>query len=80
MGAHKAVRGTFPHCGIVSVHATCIPCAGPEPAPTWQKRLLFARAEGSYVHAWDVTPGFALGPNLNDKSQVRGLIEAGIIF
>lgn len=48
--------------------------------PTWQKGIFFARVEGSYVHAWHVTPGFGLGPNFNDKSQVRGLMEAGIIF
>ena len=48
--------------------------------PTWQKGIFFARVEGSYVHAWHVTPGFGLGPNFNDKSQVRGLIEAGVIF
>lgn len=48
--------------------------------PTWQKGVFFARAEGSYVNAWHVSPGFALGPNFNNKSQVRGLIEAGIIF
>lgn len=48
--------------------------------PTWQKGIFFARAEGSYVHAFKTVPGFALGPAFNDKSQVRGLIEAGIIF
>jgi hypothetical protein len=48
--------------------------------PSWQKGIVFARVEGSYVHAWHVTPGFGLGPSFNDKSQVRGLIEAGIIF
>lgn len=48
--------------------------------PTWQKGILFARPEASYVHAWRVAPGSGLGPSLYDKSQVRGLIEAGIIF
>ena len=48
--------------------------------PTWQKGIFFARAEGSYVHAWNVVPGFGLGPNLTNSSQVRGLIEAGVIF
>lgn len=48
--------------------------------PTWQKGILFARPEASYVHAWRVVPGSGLGPSFNDKSQVRGLIEAGIIF
>lgn len=48
--------------------------------PTWQKGIFFARPEASYVHAWKVVPGSGLGPDFNNKSQVRGLIEAGIIF
>jgi hypothetical protein len=48
--------------------------------PTWQKGIFFGRVQGSYVHAFDTVPGFALGPNFNNTSQVRGLIEAGIIF
>ncbi|MGN6058788.1 MAG: outer membrane beta-barrel protein, partial [Sphingomicrobium sp.] len=48
--------------------------------PTWQKGAFFARAEASYVHAYSTVPGFALGPNFNSNSQVRGLIEAGIVF
>jgi putative OmpL-like beta-barrel porin-2 len=48
--------------------------------PTWQKGIFFSRVEGSYVHAWNVVPGFGLGSGFNNHSQVRGLIEAGIIF
>ena len=48
--------------------------------PTWQKGIFFARPEASFVHAWHVVPGSGLGPQFNNKSQVRGLIEAGIIF
>jgi Putative beta-barrel porin-2, OmpL-like. bbp2 len=48
--------------------------------PTWQKGVFFARAEGSYLHVYKTSPGFALGEDLNKKSQIRGLIEAGIIF
>jgi hypothetical protein len=48
--------------------------------PTWQKGIFFSRIEGSYVHAWNVVPGFGLGSDFNNHSQVRGLIEAGIIF
>jgi len=48
--------------------------------PTWQSGILFARAEGSYVHAHGVVDGFGLGQDLDRHSQVRGLIEAGIIF
>ena len=48
--------------------------------PTWQKGIYFARAEGSVVQTVDAVPGFALGSDLNQHSQIRGLIEAGIIF
>lgn len=48
--------------------------------PTWQKGIFFARGEGSYVHASAVEPGFGLGPDFDKHSQVRGLIEAGVIF
>lgn len=48
--------------------------------PTWQKGIWFARAEGSYIHAHGVTDGFGLGENFDKHSQVRGLIEAGVIF
>ena len=48
--------------------------------PTWQRGIYFARVEGSYVHAFDSVPGFALGGDFSQHSQVRGLIEAGIIF
>ena len=48
--------------------------------PTFQTGIFFARAEGSYVHAHGVTDGFGLGENFDQRSQVRGLIEAGVIF
>ncbi len=48
--------------------------------PTWQKGIFFGRVEGSYVHAFSAVDGFALGHDFDKNSQVRGLIEAGIIF
>jgi hypothetical protein len=48
--------------------------------PTWQKGIWFARVEGSYMHTHGATDGFALGADGDKHSQVRGLIEAGIIF
>ena len=48
--------------------------------PTWQRGIFFARAEGSYVRTVDMVPGFGLGRDFDEKSQVRGLLEAGIIF
>ena len=48
--------------------------------PTFQKGVFFGRLEGSYLHVYKTAPGFALGGDFNKKSQVRGLIEAGIIF
>jgi hypothetical protein len=48
--------------------------------PTWQKGVFFVRGEGSYVKAHEVVDGFGLGRNFDKSSQLRGLIEAGIIF
>lgn len=48
--------------------------------PTWQKGIFFARAEGSYVKAHDVVDGSGLGRDFDQSSQLRGLVEAGIIF
>jgi hypothetical protein len=48
--------------------------------PTWQKGIYFARAEISYVHASDTTPGFAFGTDLDAETQTRGVIEAGVLF
>lgn len=48
--------------------------------PTYQNGIFFARAELSYVGAGSTTPGFALGPTFTDTSQVRGMLEAGVLF
>ena len=48
--------------------------------PTYQYKIFFARAELSYVKAMDVTPGFAFGHTGVQTSQLRGLLEGGIIF
>ena len=49
--------------------------------PTWQKGIWFARVRGILrPRARHRTDGFGLGANGDKHSQVRGLIEAGIIF
>jgi hypothetical protein len=48
--------------------------------PTYQIGVWFVRGEGSVVHAFDSTAGFAFGKSGNEKTQLRGLIEAGIVF
>jgi Putative beta-barrel porin-2, OmpL-like. bbp2 len=48
--------------------------------PTYQYKVFFARLEGSYVGASDITPGFAYGPNLDRDSQTSVLLEAGVLF
>ena len=48
--------------------------------PTYQYKIFFARPEFSYVSASHVTPGEALGPNLTGKSQLRALLETGVLF
>jgi hypothetical protein len=46
--------------------------------PTWQQGVWFVRGEGSVVHAFDSTGAF--GKNGTDKTQLRGIIETGIVF
>ncbi len=48
--------------------------------PTYQYKIFFARAELSYVKASNTTPGAAFGRFGNDRSQTRGLLEAGVLF
>lgn len=48
--------------------------------PTYQYKIYFARAEFSYVKAYDTTPGSAFGPLGVATDEARGLIETGIIF
>ena len=48
--------------------------------PTYQYKVLFARAELSYVKATGATPGAVFGTNGLDRSQTRGLLEVGIMF
>ncbi len=48
--------------------------------PTYQYKIFFVRAEGSYVKAIHATPGAAFGKLGNDTSQLRGLIELGVLF
>lgn len=48
--------------------------------PTYQYKVFFARLEGSYVGASDITSGFAYGPGLDRASQTSVLLEAGVLF
>jgi hypothetical protein len=48
--------------------------------PTYQYKVFFARLEGSYVGASDITSGFAYGPGLDRASQTSAFLEAGVLF
>ncbi|MEO8999173.1 MAG: outer membrane beta-barrel protein [Rhodanobacter sp.] len=48
--------------------------------PTYQNKLLFVRAEISYVKASNTTPGFVFGQNLASTSQSRVMLETGLLF
>ena len=48
--------------------------------PTWQKGILFVRGELSYVGLGSGTSGLMFGATGTADSQVRGLLEAGILF
>jgi len=48
--------------------------------PTFQYKQFFFRGEVSYVQANSYAPGAVFGKEGNNNSQVRGLIETGVIF
>ena len=48
--------------------------------PTYQYKILFTRAEFSFVEATATTPGLAFGPGGTNTTQARLLLEAGILF
>jgi hypothetical protein len=48
--------------------------------PSYQYKIFFARAEFSYVGLGSTTPGFAFGKSGTDTSQVRVMLETGVLF
>jgi len=48
--------------------------------PTYQYEKYFVRVEGSYVQAMGYTPGDVFGMQGTHPTQLRGLIEAGVLF
>jgi hypothetical protein len=48
--------------------------------PTYQRKNFFVRGEVSYVGARKTAPGAAFGSDGNNRSQVRGLIELGVLL
>jgi hypothetical protein len=48
--------------------------------PTYQINRFFVRADVSWVQAASLTPGDGFGRNGNDKDQVRGVLETGVMF
>ncbi len=48
--------------------------------PTYQNHGFFLRAEFGWVQAMSIAPGDAFGPLGTDKTQPRGVVEAGFIF
>jgi hypothetical protein len=48
--------------------------------PTWQHGIFFARGEASYVGVGNTAAGFVFGQNLDKTSQVRLMLETGVLF
>ncbi len=48
--------------------------------PTYQWKVYYVRAEASYVSASKAAPGAAFGVDGASKSQIRGLLEMGVLF
>jgi hypothetical protein len=48
--------------------------------PTWQMGTFFVRGELAYMKLSDITAGFGFGANGDKKSQVRAMVETGLLF
>lgn len=48
--------------------------------PTYQHGIFFARGETSYVGVAHAAPGFIFGSHFDQTSQVRLLLETGVLF
>lgn len=48
--------------------------------PTYQNHGFFIRGEFSIVGATNATPGLAFGPDGTNRTQPRGMVEAGFMF
>ncbi len=48
--------------------------------PTYEKGVFFARAELSYVKVGNLEAGYGFGRDLNQRDQIRVLVETGILF
>lgn len=48
--------------------------------PTYQYKVFFARLEGSFVRASDITPGFAYGSAFDRDSQANLFLETGVLL
>jgi len=49
-------------------------------SPTYQKGILFGRAEASYVQAGETAAGAAFGRNGSENAQFRFALEGGFLF
>jgi hypothetical protein len=48
--------------------------------PTYEKGVFFVRGELSYVRVGHLEAGYGFGRDLNQRDQVRALVETGILF
>jgi hypothetical protein len=48
--------------------------------PTYQYKIFFARAEASFIKTSSITPGAGFGLTGTSDTQVRGILEAGLVF
>jgi len=48
--------------------------------PTYQRNVFFTRTEFSYVGTANTTPGLAFGRSGTDRTQLRVVLETGVIF
>jgi hypothetical protein len=48
--------------------------------PTWQFKTFFIRGEASYVKLDSAAPGAGFGSAGNRDSQIRAMVETGVLF
>lgn len=48
--------------------------------PTWQQGHVFVRAEAALIHLTNIGNGVAFGNDGNQRNQVTGILEAGLLF
>jgi hypothetical protein len=75
----RHTRGTAAKHSINLVYGPGSAATSITVSPTFQSGAFFVRADLSFVHARDITPGSAVGAGLDKANQPRAIAEIGFI-